>query len=365
MLAERLLLECPSDAHYSRCNTLQNGWSQTCRGQATGPINDLQLQDMIDFAIKYWFLLGLAGVALLTVTDSSGLSVAPGIWLGAHKGADATIVLIFFLSGIALDAGQVRKGITDYPGTILALVLIFGIAPVLAMAFALLPLATGIVLGLYLVAVMPSTLSSGVVMTGAAGGNMAHALLITIIANALAVVTIPVSLDLLAGARDDIRVVAFDQLAVMLKIAGFVLLPLLCGIALRNRFNWLCRFLLPYTGTINQIAILIVVWMAMCSGRAVIIAESDTLGTVIVTVFFFHLVLVGTALLATRMAGMNKGRRESVIFMGGQKTLALSVVLQLSLFPEYAIALVVCVIHHIVHLIMDAFLVGYLREKKE
>lgn len=50
--------------------------------------------------------------------------------------------------------------------------------------------------------------------------------------------------------------------------------------------------------------------------------------------------------------------------MGGQKTLVLSVVLQLSLFPEYAIALVVCVIHHIVHLILDAFLVGWLGETK-
>jgi sodium/bile acid cotransporter 7 len=319
---------------------------------------------MIVFTRKYWFLLGLAGVAVLTVTDSSGLSVTPGIWLATHKGADVTIVLIFFLSGIALDAGQIRKGITDYTGTILALILIFGIAPALAMVFALLPLATGIVLGLYLVAVMPSTLSSGVVMTGSAGGNMAHALLITIIANSLAVVTIPVSLDFLAGARGDIKVVAFDQLSIMLKIAGFVLLPLLGGIALRNRFIWLCRFLLPYTGTVNQITILIVVWMAMCSGRAAIIAGLDTLGTVIVTVFFFHLVLVGTALVTTRMAGMKAGRRESVIFMGGQKTLALSVVLQLSIFPEYAIALVVCVIHHIVHLIMDAFLVSYLREKE-
>lgn len=321
---------------------------------------------MIGFARKNWFMLGLAGVAVQTIADSSGLSVAPGIWLGTHRGADAIIVLIFFLSGIALDARQIRAGIAEYPGTILALVLIFGIAPVLAMAFAaLLPLATGIVLGLYLVAVMPSTLSSGVVMTGSAGGNMAHALLITIIANALAVVTIPVSLDLLVGARDDIRVVAFDQLAIMLKIAGFVLLPLLAGIVLRNHLNNLCRPLLPYTGTINQIAILVIVWMALCSGRAAIVAELDTLGIVVVAVFFFHLVLVLIALLATRIAGINKGRRESVIFMGGQKTLALSVVLQLSLFPEYAIALVVCVIHHIVHLIMDAFLVGYLREKKE
>lgn len=319
---------------------------------------------MIGFARKYWFLLGLAAVALLAIADSSGLTVTPGIWLGAHKGADATIVLIFFLSGIALDAGQIRQGLTDYTGTILALILIFAIAPALAMVFALLPLATGVVLGLYLVAVMPSTLSSGVVMTGSAGGNMAHALLITIIANSLAVVTIPLSLDFLAGTRGDIKVVAFDQLSIMVKIAGFVLLPLLGGIVLRHSTR-LCRFVLPYTGTVNQIAILFVVWMAMCSGRAAIVAELDTLGTVIVTVFFFHLALVGAALLATRMAGINAGRRESVIFMGGQKTLALSVVLQLSLFPEYAIALVVCVIHHIVHLIMDAFLVGWLRENKE
>lgn len=319
---------------------------------------------MRGFARKYWFLLGLAAVALLAIADTSGLTVAPGIWLGTHRGADATIVLIFFLSGIALDAGQIRQGLSDYAGTILALVLIFAIAPALAMVFALLPLATGIVIGLYLVAVMPSTLSSGVVMTGSAGGNMAHALLITIIANSLAVVTIPVSLDFLAGTRGDIKIAAFDQLSIMMKIAGFVLLPLLSGIVLRHRCTWLCRILLPYTGTINQMAILFVVWMAMCSGRAAIIAELDTLGTVIVTVFFFHLFLVGAAFIATRMAGINTGRRESVIFMGGQKTLALSVVLQLSLFPEYAIALVVCVIHHIVHLLMDAVLVGWLGEKK-
>ena len=44
---------------------------------------------------------------------------------------------------------------------------------------------------------MPTTLSSGVVMTGAAGGNMAQALVITIMANGLAVFTIPVVLSLL------------------------------------------------------------------------------------------------------------------------------------------------------------------------
>jgi len=58
---------------------------------------------------------------------------------------------------------------------------------------------------------------------------------------------------------------------------------------------------------------------------------------------------------------LGKGRRESVIFMGGQKTLPLSIILQVSLFPQYGLALVVCVLHHLIHLLMDGYLVGKLK----
>jgi sodium/bile acid cotransporter 7 len=47
--------------------------------------------------------------------------------------------------------------------------------------------------------------------------------------------------------------------------------------------------------------------------------------------------------------------------MGGQKTLPLSIILQVSLFSQYGIALVVCVLHHIVHLAMDGYLVERLK----
>ncbi len=314
---------------------------------------------------RNWFMLALTAVALLTITDGSGLLVAPGLWLGAHRGPDAVIVVIFFFSGIALNTRQIRAGVTDYPGALLALTLIFVIAPFIAMAFSQLPLATGIVIGLYLVAVMPSTLSSGVVMTGSAGGNMAHALLITIIANALAVVTIPVTLDLLLGASENGRVIIFDQVAIMIKITSLVLLPLLGGIVLRNHLGKRLRPILHSTAIGNQLAILLIVWMALCGGRTAIITELNTLPAVLAAVFSFHLALLLAALGMTRFFGFGKGRRESIIFMGGQKTLPLSVILQVSLFPEYGIALVVCVVHHIVHLVMDAFLIAYLLEKKD
>jgi len=312
---------------------------------------------------KNWFLLGLVSVVLLTLADRGGTTVDAGIWLKTHHGPDFVIVLIFFLSGLVLDTSRIREGVFDYRGTFAALILIFLVAPLLTLPFTMLPLDTGVILGLFLVAVMPTTLSSGMVMTGGAGGNMAHAMLITIIANSLAVITIPFSLDLLLNLTENNRVIEIEQLPIMIKIATLVLLPLGFGMTLRRISSALSPFL-SYTGILSQFGILTMVWMALCRGREAIVANIAVVIPILAVIFVFHLALILSGISMTHFGAMGKGRRESVILMGGQKTLPLSVILQVSLFPEYGVALVVCVLHHIVHLIMDAFLSRYLKEKR-
>lgn len=311
-----------------------------------------------------WFMFGLVASALLVICDSSELTIAPGLWLKNHNGPDAVIVLIFFLSGLALDTRQVKEGIADIKGTLLALVLIFICAPLLALLLSLIPFETGLIIGLFLVGAMPTTLSSGVVMTGKAGGNMAHSLLITIIANGLAVLTIPVTLSLLLSVTGDARAIHIEQLPIMIKIATLVLLPLMVGISVRRIMGTRLKPILPYTGSLSQIGILTMVWMALCSSRPAIISQLESIVVVMFAVFFYHLLLVLTALLLTNISVTPKSKRESVILMGGQKTLPLSVIIQVSVFPEFGLALVVCVLHHIVHLVMDAYLVNYLKAKE-
>lgn len=318
----------------------------------------------MQFLKKNWFMFGLLGVAALAVGDVTGVTVNMGVWLKAHKGPDVIITLIFFLSGLSLDTSQIRAGVSDYQGTLLALVFIFILAPLLAALYSFLPLATGIIIGLLLVSTMPTTLSSGIVMTGSAGGNMAHALLITIIANALAVFTIPVTLGLLFSFNGESRVIEIDQLPMMIKIATLVLLPLILGILTRNRVKSFIKPILPYTSICNQLGILSIVWMGSCQGREAIVSNLESVPPVLLVTFTYHLILVVLAIIATRLTKIPKKRRESIIFMGCQKTLALSIILQVSLFPEYGLALIVCVLHHITHLAMDAFLVQHLREKK-
>ena len=309
---------------------------------------------------KYWFMLGLVGVFLLTLVDPLGVVASLGSRLKNSFGPNLTVFVIFFLSGLMLNAQLIREGISDIKGTLLALSLIFIMAPLLAAVCTLAPLETGFLMGIFLVAAMPTTLSSGVVMSGAAGGNMAHALFITIVANALAIVTIPVTLSWLLALKGQNADVSIDQSAIMIKLVFLVLLPLAMGLGVKMAA---VRQIAPYQskfGIVNQCMILAIVWMAISPVRAKILANVAMIGQVGIWAVLFHGALWGAAALLIKGFRLPPGRRESVIFMGGQKTLPLSIILQMSLFPHYESAAVACVLHHIIHLLMDGYLVGRL-----
>ncbi len=310
---------------------------------------------------KYWFMAGLIAIFVVTLADTTETVSGIGEWLKVHQGPAIAVILIFFFSGLLLKTDQIRSGLKDIKGTLIALSIIFLISPLTALLSGQLPLDTGVKIGIFLVAVMPTTLSSGVVMTGAAGGNMAHALVITILSNGLAVFSIPLVLSFLVhlvGGKTD---VSFDKTAMMLKITGLVILPLCIGLAAKYYTKIFSRKLDAKLQLLNQCLIFGIVWMALSPARAMILNSGEMIGWVLGLVFVFHGVLLASAGLLSWGFQLGPGRREGVIFMGVQKTLPLSVILQVSLFPQYGLALVVCVLHHIVHLLMDGYLVGKLR----
>jgi sodium/bile acid cotransporter 7 len=310
---------------------------------------------------KYWFLIGLLFVFVVTVADTTETVSIIGKWLKVHRGPDIEIILIFFFSGLILDARQTRSGLMDLRGIAAALIIIFLVAPVVAALIGAFSLSTGVLIGIFLVAVMPTTLSSGVVMTDAAGGNMAQALVITILANGLAIFTIPVTLSLLLELLGGSAVVAIDKPAIMIKLGFYVLLPLCVGLVLKLLTKSLTFRFIYRLQLLNQLLVLTMVWMGMSQARDAIVSGGASVGIVLLLVFSFHATLLAAAGLFSWLLKLGKGRRESVIFMGGQKTLPLAIILQVSLFPQYGLALVVCVLHHMIHLLMDGYLVGKLK----
>jgi sodium/bile acid cotransporter 7 len=306
-------------------------------------------------------MMGLMAVFGLTLADTSDTLSSVGRWLRNRNGPDIVVFLIFIASGALLEVEQVKAGVKDVIGTIGALIVIFVIAPLTAVAFTQLPLEPPVLIGIFLVAVMPTTLSSGVVMTGAAGGNTAHALFITILANTLAVFTVPVSLSMLLSLIGDSSNVIIDKWHIMVKLFSLVLIPLCCGVALKYFANKLCTRVTPVMQIFNQCLILLIVWMGISQARPAIIAGGNLISEIILLAFLFHGLLLASAGGLSWILLIGRGRRESLIFMGAQKTLPLSIILQVALFPFYGQALVFCVVHHIVHLMMDGYLVGKMK----
>jgi sodium/bile acid cotransporter 7 len=319
--------------------------------------------DLLRFIKEKWFLLGLLAISCLTLVDGTGTVAGLGKWFKTHHGADAVILLIFFCSGLILRGEDILRGIVDAKGTLIAMAIIFGIAPCIAYLVGMAPLDPGVRIGLFLVAVMPTTMSSGVVMTGAAGGNIAHALLISVVANGLSMFTVPISLALMLNVGGDSSALLIDKGKMMIQIGLLVLVPLALGLVLRPNKVRVAAFLRGGVPVFNQCLILSMIWMALSEARPTVLSSGTQTIVTVALSFLFHALLLATTFGAAFLFGLGPGRRESVVFMGGQKTLVLSVLLQVKLFPDYGLALVFCVVHHFVHLMMDGYLVGWLRAR--
>lgn len=314
----------------------------------------------MSFVKKYWFLMGLVFLFLFTVTEQGQALAVLGVLLKSYYGAEICIFIIFVFSGMIIDADQIRAGIMDFQGTLLTLAVIFIIAPIISALFGLFIFDIQLLVGLYLIGAMPTTLNSGVVMTGTAGGNLAHALFITIIASMLSVLTIPITLELLLGQGLSVQI---EKMAMMIKLLIIIVLPLLLGIK-ANRHFW--QQIKPYIGKIqlvNQLLILVIIWMALSQSKSSPISSHSQLIIIILISVLFHGILLAAAFGGTVLFKIGHGRRESVLFMGGQKTLTLAIIIQADIFPHYGLTLAVCVIHHIVHLMMDGYLAIRLGDK--
>ena len=316
---------------------------------------------MIEKIKRQWFLFGIILVFAIVIFDKTGTLAQGGIFLKNHNGSSFMILLIFLFSGMIIEADQIKAGIKDFKATTAALVIIVIFSPLLALSFAFIPLETGVIIGLFLVAVMPTTLSSGVVMTGQAGGNIAHALFVTILSNCIAIASIPFFLPLLLASLKLETDLFIDQKAIFIKLLLLVLLPLITGLFLKKTVLNITAAQKKRLGIINQSIVICVVYMSLSGAREILLAQSTIFLWILPLVVMFHLILLGLSFGCSHLLGIGKGRREAVIFMGSQKTLPLAVMLQIMCFPEYGTALLVCVVHHIAHLMIDGYLAVKMR----
>jgi len=173
-------------------------------------------------------LLGGMGLGFVAPTAGAAASAA-----GAASWATAGI---FLISGLRLSVGDALRAAASWREVAFGLLSILLISPLLAapLAGALPVNPPALAAGLSVFFCMPTTLSSGVALTAAAGGDAALALLLTVGSNLLGCLTAPLVLSLILGRGGaGGAAAAIDPTPLLRSLAVCIAAPLLAGAAAR------------------------------------------------------------------------------------------------------------------------------------
>ncbi len=297
-----------------------------------------------------WYYLALAAVFVLG-------------WRWPQLGAPidtATPYLVafaFFLNGFTLSTtalvGNLRQG-----WLLIAAMLITFILPA-ALVFILRKLLPGgdtpLAIGFQLLAVVPTTLVSAVVLTRVANGNGALALYITVLANLLAIVLVPPLMQATLGRAGAQLPIA----PITLKLVYTVLLPTLGGQFVRRvARGWAIRHV-RLLGVIAQITVLLFI----ISGLAGLPGDTLSpmlLARVIAGAVLLHLTLLALADLGGRLLRIDTPSRFALVLSTSQKSLVAAMLLwRLLLKPlgaDFALATLPLLIYYVAELVIDSTL---------
>ncbi|MEZ5276390.1 MAG: bile acid:sodium symporter family protein [Opitutaceae bacterium] len=310
---------------------------------------------------RNWFLLGLVLAVLLAWVFPNGGSGGGGLPIGGL--VNGGVILIFLLQGLTLASEQVWQGLVRWRLHLLIQIFIFGITPLVAIGLTVAAgrlLPPDLAIGFVFLGALPTTISSALVFTTLAGGNVTLALVNTTLSNLGGILLTP----LWVSAFAQVQGTHFSLGPVILKIALLILLPLCLGQILRRRLHqWADRRRKQF-GTVSSLIVLFIVYTSFCesvvSGFWGQTGAGVTLGATGLVVLYFACVMI-LVLGAVRFFGVPIPDSPAVVFCGSHKTLAAGVPMAKLIFaahPGLGLILLPIMLYHPLQLIVGGVLIG-------
>ncbi|HTV24240.1 MAG TPA: bile acid:sodium symporter family protein, partial [Polyangiaceae bacterium] len=235
-----------------------------------------------------WFLLGMVAAAAL-----AWLAPGPGAKGGAlHPEVlnDLGVALIFFLHGLTLSFAALRQGTLHWRLHLAVQLMIFVVCPLFGV---LARLAVGsrldpsLDVGLFYLCALPSTVSSSVALTAAAGGNVPAAVFNATLSSVLGVFLTPLWVGLVLGGTG----ASLPLGSVVLDLVTWLLLPLALGQLCRPLWGaWASRHK-PVINKVDRVTILLLVYTSFCDSVQSGVWLGSGVQALLVTLLFSALLL--------------------------------------------------------------------------
>lgn len=307
-----------------------------------------------------WFLAGMAvAVGLAWAFPHAG---APGGWLHPELVNKIGVALIFFLNGMSLSFASLKAGAMRWPVHVVVQTTTFVIFPLAGLLLMAAPerwIAPELAIGFFYLCAVPSTVSSSVVMTAAARGNVPVAVFNATLSSVIGIFATPLLIGW--GLHADGAGMPLGK--VMLDLVMWLLLPLVVGQLARP---WLMEWAWNNKKLINRVdrsTILFIIYTSFCD--SIVRGIWSGKGNVVITAALGSLVLFYVIFYITgaisKAAGFNAGDRIAAVFCGSKKSIASGVPMAQLIFagdPRLGLILLPLMIYHPLQLVICGVLAG-------
>ena len=193
----------------------------------------------------------------------------------------------------------------------------------------------GIWLGIFFLATLPSTVSSSVVMTNIAKGNVPAAIFDASVSSLLGVFITPLWMNIFIDAQSGGR----DLGAVLLTLVGQVIIPLTLGVFLNRYWGEFARRHEKKLGRFDQSSIVLIVYVSFCTSFKEKMFSDLSVSSLVklalgMAALFFAVYLV--IYLVCKLLRFNREDMIATLFCGSKKRIwyvaALSIVLLIAIY---------------------------------
>jgi len=277
------------------------------------------------------------------------------------------IGLIFFFYGLKLAPEELKLGFLNYRSHLLIQFSTFLLFPLLTFLF--IPLFEGGIhselwLSIFFLGVLPSTVSSSVVMVAIARGNLPTAIFNASISGLIGILVTPLWMSFFMAKSGD-----FDFLSILYKLFLQIVLPLILGLLLQQYFGKNARKYSRELGYFDKSVIVLIVFTSFSnsfnSGLFEIVKIIDLLkiAGIVILLFFSMYYLLG--FLCKRL-GFNLKDTITAKFCGTKKSLVHGSVMVKIIFGASAsvgIFLLPIMLYHILQLLVITFFAEKYRKR--
>ena len=309
--------------------------------------------------IPDWFTPAmLLAVALAWIWPAGGANggVLHGEWL-----TKAGVALIFFLYGLSLSFTALRAGALHWRLHLVVQGMTFLAFPLLGLALDFITrgwLSAEMRLGFVFLCVLPSTISSSVALTAAAGGNVAGAVFNATLSSLIGVVLTPlwIGFYLRSGGQGG------PLGPVVMDLVRWLLLPMAVGQACRP---WLAPWAERQKARLHiadRLVILLIIYTSFCNSVQNGLWHGRGWSLLLLTLGVCALLFTAAMLLTawvSRLLGFDWPDRITAMFCGSKKTLASGVPMANLIFagqPVLGLVLLPIMVYHSMQLLVSGVL---------